>query len=174
MTRRYVKHTKESLEPVVVVSRSIREVLARLGLRETGGSHRNIKDRIKEYEIDTTHFLGQGHNKGTRARNRKTSDEILRCGNFGEPKINVFRLRRALDDIGRKRVCQFCGIEEWWNNKPLRLQIDHVNGRRWDNRQENLRYLCPNCHSQTETFGVKNNKRECIPTAEEIGREPIQ
>jgi protein-arginine kinase activator protein McsA len=46
-----------------------------------------------------------------------------------------------------------------WNGQPLRLQIDHINGNPVDNRQENLRFLCPNCHSQTINFGTKNVKR---------------
>lgn len=60
--------------------------------------------------------------------------------------------------------CEWCGISEW-RGKPLSIQIDHANGIRNDNRRENLRMLCPNCHSQTETFGAKNRKKPlaCIP-----------
>lgn len=47
--------------------------------------------------------------------------------------------------------CSICGIDEW-NSQPIVLEIDHINGDKYDNRKENLRFLCPNCHSQTETF----------------------
>jgi predicted restriction endonuclease len=53
--------------------------------------------------------------------------------------------------------CQFCGIDSW-QDQPLSLHLDHVNGNRFDNRLENLRFLCPNCHSQTPTFAGKNRK----------------
>jgi predicted RNA-binding Zn-ribbon protein involved in translation (DUF1610 family) len=52
-------------------------------------------------------------------------------------------------------VCSNCGLNEW-NNKPISLHLDHINGKNWDHRIENLRFLCPNCHSQTETYTGKN------------------
>ena len=52
-------------------------------------------------------------------------------------------------------VCRDCGIDGNWNGKKLSLQLDHINGVNNDNRIENLRFLCPNCHSQTENFSGK-------------------
>jgi len=65
--------------------------------------------------------------------------------------------RRLLDAGILKNVCAECGISEW-RGKPLSIQLDHRNGIRDDNRLENLRMLCPNCHSQTDTFGARNRK----------------
>jgi len=53
--------------------------------------------------------------------------------------------------------CGMCGIDEW-NNKKLSLHLDHINGVNDDHRLENLRFLCPNCHSQTETYTGRNKK----------------
>ncbi|HVA33375.1 MAG TPA: HNH endonuclease, partial [Candidatus Baltobacteraceae bacterium] len=54
--------------------------------------------------------------------------------------------------------CQACGLEEWLG-RPLSIHIDHINGDRLDHRLDNLRMLCPNCHSQTDTYGAKNRRR---------------
>jgi len=66
--------------------------------------------------------------------------------------------KRLLDAGILKNVCGECGISEW-RGRPLSVQIDHINGNGNDHRIENLRMLCPNCHSQTETFGGRNSKK---------------
>jgi len=63
--------------------------------------------------------------------------------------------RLLIEELGN--ICSECGISSTWNNKPLRLQVDHINGECYDNRPSNLRLLCPNCHSQTETFTSKQS-----------------
>lgn len=55
--------------------------------------------------------------------------------------------------------CACCGNTGEWNGRPLVLQLDHINGDNCDNRLENLRFLCPNCHSQTDTFAGRNCKK---------------
>jgi hypothetical protein len=68
----------------------------------------------------------------------------------------------------RGEKCEECGITEW-NKKPITFHVDHINGDRSDNRYENLKIICPNCHSLTETFGIKNMSEEgrikCVEAA---------
>lgn len=61
--------------------------------------------------------------------------------------------------------CKNCGVTDSWMNRPLVLELDHINGQRTDNRIENLRFLCPNCHSQTPTFKGRNtnNGKKTVP-----------
>lgn len=150
------KYTVEILTPVVEASLSYAEVLRRLNLKQTGGSQSNIKRLVQKYGISTSHFLGRARNQGDAHRGgpgKATADETLVLRDPLAQHEKAYKLRRAMIEIGIPFRCAFCGIEDVWNDKPLMLTIDHINGRRYDNRRENLRFLCPNCHSQTPTFG---------------------
>lgn len=70
---------------------------------------------------------------------------------------NITRLKmRLVNEQRLEYKCALCGNEGMWNNLPLTLELDHINGQHLDHRIENLRFLCPNCHSQTPTFSGKN------------------
>ena len=86
-----------------------------------------------------------------------TLDEIL----IEHSPINRTILRRYLQNFNViPYICAICGNDGYWNGEQLSLQIDHINGINDDNRKENLRWLCPNCHSQTNTFGGRNIKKD--------------
>lgn len=144
--------TKEELEVVVKNSISYSEVLRKLGYHVTGGEPwRNLKKRLQELDIDISHFKGKAH--GTSDVKKYSLDEIL-------VRNSIYSNRRALkkrliEEKLREYKCDICGISEW-QGKSLSLQLDYINGVNNDNRVENLRFLCPNCHSQTETFSGRN------------------
>lgn len=83
-------------------------------------------------------------------RSKKSSKTWFRKG------TRWYHNRRHLVLEEKGNQCQDCGITDTWNGKPITLCVDHINGDRTDNRMENFRVLCWNCHSQTETFGCKN------------------
>lgn len=150
----YKRYEKEEVENLIRESFSVAEVMRKLGLKESGGGHSHLSRRIKEWGIDTSHFLGQGSNKGKNHKGgpqkRSWQEVLLRRTSHG--REDAFILRRALLESGRAYSCEKCNIGSEWNGQELRLQVDHINGDFLDNSSENLRFLCPNCHSQTNGY----------------------
>lgn len=150
------KYTKEILEPIVASSRSMREVLLALSLRQTGGNYKNIKDRITSLNINLSHFKGQGWSKNLEGK-KSTPEEYLTIWNR-DRSVHVDKIKkRMLRDKIKPHRCERCGLEKW-ENFPIPLELHHLNGDRWDNRLENIQFLCPNCHSLTDNFSGKKAK----------------
>lgn len=149
------KFTKENIERAVASSKSYCEVCRNLGARDWGGSYYNIKNRILRYNFDTSHFDRSAHCKNKPSRNRETAEYFLVLDETRTHRQKTVKLVRSLLEIGREYVCEICNNLGIWLDKELILQVDHINGNWQDNRQENLRFLCPNCHSQTENFRNK-------------------
>lgn len=151
-------YTKEILEPLVASSVSVREVLRKLGKALEGGVHSHLAKRLRELEIDTSHFLGRRANSGAGHHggpDKLSWREVLVNDRLGGVREKTARLRRALIESGVAHRC-VCGQVPSWKGKSLCLQVEHKNGYPLDNRRANLCFLCPNCHSQTSTFGSKN------------------
>ncbi|MFZ3497873.1 HNH endonuclease [Streptomyces sp. 5.8] len=155
--------TLEEIAPAVAGAKSMAGVMRALGHHPVDGAARaKARRSIEEYGLATEHFTGQGHTIGHPSPARMSSTEILRRLEAGSSRTKTATLRRALDDLGVPHTCAECGIGNVWRGRRLVLEIDHVNGDRLDNRRENLRYLCPSCHSQTPTFAKRS--RSGIPS----------
>ena len=156
------KYPKEKLEDAVIKSTSYNSVLTNLGISVAGGIYYHIKNKIKKFEIDTSHFCNTGgrYTPGNlNHKNKRTANEILT--NNKKRRENSKRLTRALKELGVEYKCEKCGLEGLWKNERLVLAVDHKNGDWSDCRPDNVRFLCPNCHSQTETFCGRGRKKKC-------------
>ncbi|WP_049561262.1 HNH endonuclease [Nonomuraea sp. SBT364] len=149
------KYTRELLAEAAAKSLSVADVLRHLGIRWTGGSHAHISRRLKHFGIDTSHFVGRAHGKGKSSPALRPYLEILVLRPPGSIHEKAPALRRALQEAGLPYTCAGCKIGGTWQGKPLTLHVDHMNGDWLDNRMGNLRFLCPNYHSQTANFAGK-------------------
>lgn len=158
-----------TLSTAVRESRSVAEVMRRLGVRPGGRAHRAIRERIDELGLPTHHMTGQGWARGRRnpgGRSRAPLDQLLVSGGH----VQTARLRQRLIDEGVFEArCAICRGTSWMG-EPMPLELDHINGDRRDNRLENLRLLCPNCHAGTATYRGRNIGRYDGPEPSGPGR----
>ncbi|MEU9300388.1 HNH endonuclease signature motif containing protein [Streptomyces sp. NPDC048269] len=152
------KWTREILAEAVAASTTMCEVLRRLGLEVVGGHHTHISRRVKAYGIDTSHF--RLPSPAGRPQTRRTPESILiRQTDSHARRRQSEQLKSALATLGVAEHCQMCGIESIWQGEPLPLEVDHIDGDWRNNQADNLRLLCPNCHSTTDTYRGRGKRR---------------
>jgi 5-methylcytosine-specific restriction endonuclease McrA len=156
-------YTEQEFREVVKNNYSIRSCLIALGLKGTGGNYALFRRRVKILDLDTSHFTGKGHLKGKKHdwKPKKSLDEILVSNSTYTDRGAI--KKRLLEKGLLTYECSACGLSDWLG-KPISLHLDHINGINNDHRLENLRLLCPNCHSQTDTYAGKNKAKKVKTT----------
>jgi Zn finger protein HypA/HybF involved in hydrogenase expression len=153
-------YTESDLIDATKKSLSYTQVIKRLGIPYCGSTHSRIKKEISNLNIDISHFTGMLWSKGKtlldddRLSERNKNEIFIENSKFSKSYIRNLIKKKNLIEY----KCTLCSNLGVWNDKKLNLQLDHINGISTDQRLENLRFLCPNCHSQTDTFCAKNIK----------------
>ncbi|MER6109894.1 HNH endonuclease [Streptomyces hirsutus] len=160
LTMRRTRPASDELRAAVTVSTSMAEVLSRLGRPDNTSQRAMVRSWIAEEQLSTTHFLGQAHRRGKPSSNPVKSAEDILVQHSNKHRTRTPQLRRALREIGVLDCCATCGIGPNWRGMPMTLEIDHINGDWRDDRRENLRLLCPNCHAITSTW-CRGGARRC-------------
>ena len=149
--------TNQQLIEAIKNNITIADVLRSINLKPQGNNYSTIKNIIKELGIDTSHILGIAHLKGKKKKTkpRIPTKELLVKGKIrASHKVKL----RLINEGLLKELCYVCSITHW-NGSKLSLQLDHIDGDNTNNELNNLRLLCPNCHSLTDTYCGKKNKK---------------
>lgn len=154
--------SKENLEQAIEKSYCVSDVCRFLGITATAANYRTFHKYRRLYNLECSHFdikarQISGINK--RSRRIRFDNESIFVIDSTYPQARL--KKRVIDENLIKYECQSCGILGEWNGKPLTLQLDHINGVNNDNRINNLRFLCPNCHTQTDTYTSKKSTQGC-------------
>jgi hypothetical protein len=155
-------YTRDLLLEAVKNSSNMVGVLRYLGLNPYSIRMRDyLKSRISSFGIDLSTFLGSNHHlvpsKGKVIR--KSYLEVLVYNSRARAKSG--HLRRALIESGVPYICSECSSPPVWRGEKMVLEIDHIDGIWANNVKSNLRFLCPNCHSQMPTSS--NTKYITVP-----------
>lgn len=145
------RYDKLMLQEAVAKALCWSDVMKHLGMQPEGGNQRTMKALVKEYQLNTDHF----DIATSRARNktRHTLESVMVVNSpLHRSSVRRFVMRNQLVEY----VCAGCNNNGTWLDSILNLQLDHIDGDPTNNQLCNLRFLCPNCHSQTDTFGSKN------------------
>lgn len=151
--------TDDQLIASVATCFSYRSVIKKLGLIPAGGNYVQTKMRVYELGLSTTHFTGKKWSVGTTYHNRSrlTLDKLLTVTS----NVQSYKLKKRLYEAGlRFPKCELCGWCEQASDGRIPVELDHINGIHSDNRLDNLRILCPNCHSLQATHRGKNKGRQ--------------
>ncbi len=161
MPRKSKLNNEDALRKAFEKSTTYGKVLTSMGLSKSSNNYSTLHYYIKKYNIDVSHLQSNkeryaGILKYNNSRKIPLKDIIE---NNKHPLYNTGNLKQRLIKEGIiLNKCAICGIPPTWNDKPLVLQLDHIDGVKTNHRLSNLQLLCPNCHTQTKTFAGRNSK----------------
>lgn len=149
-----IKHhySPEMLAKICAESYSYRQCLEKMNIAPAGGNYSILKKYIAKYKIDISHFTLQAWNKGKTIGPKRSIEDYL----SNKRTIQSWKLKkRLLQDKFFDPKCYKC-MNELWLDKPIPLELHHIDGDNTNNNLSNLILLCPNCHALTDNYRAKN------------------
>lgn len=140
------KLSKEELTNIAKSSYSLASMLEIIGYRNNGAVSKMLREYLDKYQIDYSHFSRKPHTK------RTPENIFIKDSDASQKVLREYYLKGKYSLY----VCSICNSDPIWRGKDLSLRLDHINGINNDDRLENLRWVCPNCDSQLNTYGSKN------------------
>lgn len=137
------KYTEKELREAILSSKSIRESLIKLNVYPSGGNYKVFHKNVKEFNIDTSHFLGLSWNKGQCFGPKRPIEDYL-SNEFAIPSDRL--KKRLIKERFFDHKCYNCN-RKTWNGEPIPIELHHIDGNHSNNNLSNLNILCSNCHS---------------------------
>jgi Zn finger protein HypA/HybF involved in hydrogenase expression len=148
---------EDKFREIVARAASVTEILRNIGVSQGNSSRKTLQKRIEFLQIDASHLSAWKEKTRDRLSQKKIPLEEVLVEHSTYQRRHI--KDRLIEEGLMENRCAICGLEPEWEGKELTLELDHINGIKDDNRLENLRLICPNCHSQTKTFSGRNQKR---------------
>ena len=145
-------YTKEVLSKICAESYSYRQCLEKMNIAPAGGNYACLKKHIELHNIDISHFTLQAWNRGKKLGPKRSTDEYL----SNKKPIHSWKLKRRLLTEGIFELKCYNCLKDTWMNKPIPLELHHIDGNNTNNNLCNLTILCPNCHALTDNYRGKN------------------
>lgn len=164
------KYSREQFQYAVDKSKSQKDVIIALNLPLNNGNYETVRYLSNLYSIPLPEYNYSEEIKVNHEKNRFSNEDWF----TNNSRRNGQQSKKRMIDLGIKDECAICKLPPVWNNIKLTLQLDHIDGDKFNNQIENLRILCPNCHTQTETYSNNINREkiyyQCIDCKIAVGK----
>lgn len=151
------EYSDQELQKALLGSKSIKDFMINIGMKVNSGNYPRAKFLLESRGLTTPIYDPSEHMRILKGINKMPDDEFF---SEGVLRNSASIKKRLIQDHQVDNVCSICTIPPFWNGYSLVLQVDHIDGNRFNNKIDNLRLLCPNCHSQTETYGNGLKKKK--------------
>lgn len=150
--------SKEELQKFVDESKTFKDLVKKLGFKND--HHPYLHERLNNDNIDYSKFyISWKDNRTNRLKEKIPTEQILVKNSKYRARKNL--KKRLFKEELLKEQCNNCSLGPIWQNKPITLQLHHIDGDHYNNELSNLQILCPNCHSQTNTYARCKTRKIC-------------